>query len=181
MKTLFSLIIMAAAIGIFMFFTNDHFQNIKTLRTQAAEYDRALTQSKALLAQRDTLKQKYDSISQDNLDKIKKLAPDSVDNVRLIIDINGIATRRGMTIRGVKIQSGGSSTSKQGSLGPDNNPYGSIVLSFSVTAPYDVFKSFLKDLERSLRIVDVQTLAFTASDKTDVYDYSVTLKTYWLR
>ena len=172
---------MAASIGIFMFFTNDHFHNIQTLRTQAAEYDRALTQSKALLAQRDSLKTKYDSISPENLDKIKKLAPDSVDNVRLIIDINGIATRRGMTIRGIKIQSNAGSSAKQGSLGPDNNPYGSIVLSFSVTAPYDVFKGFLQDLERSLRVVDIQSLSFTASDKTDSYDYNVALKTYWLR
>ena len=179
MKTLFSFIIIALSAAIFGFYTNNHYQSIKTLRVQAAQYDKALTQSKLLLAQRDTLKKKYDEIPQESLDRLKKLAPDSVDNVRLIIDINGIAARRGMTIRNIKIQSG--NAGKQGAIGPDNNPYGSIILSFSVSAPYDSFRGFLQDLEKSLRIVDITSLGFTASDKGDVYDYNLALRTYWLR
>lgn len=97
----------------------------------------------------------------------------------MIIDINGIAAKRGMTIRGIKIQSG--TATKQGAIGPDNNPYGSISLSFSVTAPYDTFKGFLRDLETSLRIVDVTSISFAATEKGDIYDYGVTMRTYWLR
>jgi Tfp pilus assembly protein PilO len=179
MKTLFSFVLIAASVALFVMFTNTHYQQIKALRAQAAEYDSALTQSKILLAQRDSLKKKYDEIPQENLDKLKKLAPDSVDNVRLVIDINGIAARRGMTIRNIKIQNG--NAGKSGNIGPDNNPYGSMLLSFSVTAPYDSFKGFLQDLERSLRIVDITSLSFNANDKGDVYDYGVTLRTYWLR
>ncbi len=179
MKTLFSFIIMIASVLIFAFYTNDHYQNIKDLRVQAAQYDKALTQSKLLLAQRDSLKKKYDEILPEDLEKIKKLAPDSVDNVRLIIDINGIAAKKDMTIRSIKIQN--TAPSRQGAIGPDNNPYGSIQLSFSTTGPYEKFKDFMRSLEGSLRIVDVTSLAFTATDKNDVYDYSVSIRTYWLR
>jgi Tfp pilus assembly protein PilO len=179
MKTIISFILIIASVAIFIFYTNDHYGKVKELRIQADQYDKALTQSKQLLAQRDVLKKQYDAIPQENLDKLKKLVPDAVDNVRLIIDINGIASRRGMTIKGIKIQ--GNSSAKSGSVGPDNNPYGSIILSFNVTAPYGAFKGFLQDLEKSLRIVDVTSLSFSATEKSDTYDYNVSLRTYWLR
>jgi len=179
MKAFFALILIALGVGLFFVFTDPHYQNIKNLQLQAADYNQALTQSKVLLAQRQTLSDEYDQIDPTNLDRIAKLVPDSVDNVRLIIDINGIAARRGMTIKGIRIA--GASGTSDTSIGPDNNPYGSISLTFDVTAPYPEFKQFLEDLEQSLRIVDITSLSFTSSDKNDQYDYTVTLRTYWLK
>jgi len=179
MKAFFSLILIALAVGLFFLFTDPNYQHLKELQLQASDYNQALTQSKILLAQRQALSDQYDQIAPASLDRIKKLVPDSVDNVRLIIDINGIAARRGMTIKSIRIA--GASGTTQSALGPDNNPYGSISLTFAVTAPYDEFKQFLKDLEQSLRIVDITSLSFTSTDKGDQYNYSVTLRTYWLK
>jgi len=178
MKTIFSIILILLAGGIFFFYTNPQYENIKTLQAEASDYNTALTQSKTLIAERDTLKTQYDQIPAADLDRIQKLVPDSVDNVRLIIDINGIALNRGLTIRNIKITSGQSGGT---TLGPDESPYGSIDLSFTVTSSYNTFQQFLQDLESSLRIVDVDSLSFTATDKTDQYDYNVSLRTYWLK
>jgi len=180
MKALIALILIALGAGLFFGFTDPHYQHLKNLQLQAADYNQALSQSKILLAQRQALSDQYDQIDPTSLDRIKKLVPDSVDNVRLIIDINGIAARRGMTIKSIRI-AGASGGTNQNAIGPDNNPYGSISLTFSVTAPYDRFKQFLKDLEQSLRLVDITSLSFGSSDKSDQYDYSITLRTYWLK
>lgn len=181
MKTFFSLFLLAMGVGLFFFYTNDNYQQIKNLQAQAADYNQALSQSNSLLAQRNVLKKQYDQISPDDLDRLQKLVPDSVDDIRLIIDINGIAARRGMTIKNIKIN--GDETPSNGAiaLGPDTAPYKSLVLSFGVSAPYAQFKGFLEDLEQSLRIVDVTALSFTPTDKSDVYDYSISIRTYWLK
>lgn len=178
MKTIFSIILILLAGGLFYFYTNPQYQNVKALEVEQANYNTALTQSKKLIAQRQTLTDEYNQIPGADLDRIQKLVPNSVDNVRLIIDMNGIALNRGLTIRNIKIsggQSGGAT------LGPDSNPYGSMELSFTVTASYDTFQQFLQDLEGSLRIVDVDSLSFTSTDKSDQYDYNVSLRTYWLK
>ena len=55
-----------------------------------------------------------------------------------------------------------------------------IGLSFSVAGTYTNLRAFLADLERSLRIVDVRALSFTAGDK-DSNEYSIELDTYWFK
>ena len=64
-------------------------------------------------------------------------------------------------------------------IGPQGGRVKEVGLQFSVTGSYENFRMFLKDLEQSLRIVDVRTMNFGAS-KEDEYSYSVTLSTYKL-
>ena len=180
MKTISSLILVVAAVVVFVMYTNPQYQDIKALQSEAADYSEALDKSKTLLAERDNLQKIYKQISPDNLDKLNKLVPNSVDNVRLVIDINGIAARRGLAPRDIKINSADSAKTVS-TLGPNASGYGSIDLSFNVSAPYNTFIDFMKDLEQSLRLVDVTAVSFSSTDKGDTYDYSVSLRTYWLK
>ena len=143
-----------------------------------SSYDQALNNSRVILKKRDDLAAQYKLFSEKDLDSIKKLLPDHVDNVQLILDINGIAKSRGMTLKSIKIDEGDSSSGKV--IGPNKNPYSSILVSFKVTSSYQDFISFLDDMEQSLRIVDVTSLSFKSNDK-GIYDYDVTIKTYWLK
>jgi hypothetical protein len=119
--------------------------------------------------------------------KLEKILPDTVDNVRLILDINNIAdnatTNYGIILRGISVSGDLESLSEQNSRVVDrtSKKYGVINLSFSFTAPYGTFKAFMKDLENSLRLVDIKDFTVTGSDVSDVYNYSVSLDTYWLR
>lgn len=79
-------------------------------------------------------------------------------------------------------------------IGPDSALYDSVQLGFSVSGSYDNFLRFLGDLERSLRIVDVVSLSFGAGQSgsggqsaksqntsSDSYNYSMTIRTYYLK
>ena len=70
---------------------------------------------------------------------------------------------------------------KSAVIGESEAPYGTLTLSFNVTASYTTFLAFMRDLERSLRILDISSIKFGASDTSQVYDYEVTIKTYWLK
>ena len=53
-------------------------------------------------------------------------------------------------------------------------------MKFNIVASYDSFRSFINDLQESLRIVDISNVSFEATE-SGYYDYEVTIKTYWIK
>lgn len=176
MKFLTPILLVIVAGAVFFLYIDPQYANVKKLKAEAAQYDQALNNSKQLQTVRDELLSKYNTFSTSDITKLQKMLPDNVDNVRLILDIDGIASKYGMTIRNVLIDQ----TKPATDLGPDESKYQSIALRFSVNSTYDNFRNFLADLEQSLRIVDVVGVSFNASD-TDFSEYGISLKTYWLK
>lgn len=179
MKLFTPILFVIIAVALFFGYIDPEYTKVKELLQEQAQIDQALNRSKELQDERDKLLARYNTFPQVELDNLQKLLPDHLDNVRLILDLDSIASRYGMRVRGVTIA--GDSTRVQGKeLGPDTNAHGSVVLSFSVTGTYDTFRSFLGDLEKSLRLVDVVGLTFAATP-TGVYDFNLKVKTYWLK
>jgi len=179
MKQVLPILLILASIGIFVFFINTEYQKIKGLQTQIAGYNTALGKSRLVLQKREELQYKYSQFANSDLAALTKMLPDHVDNVQLILDINGIARKHNMSIGRIQInQDQPNNTSAP--IGPNNTPYASILVSFRTIASYDSFVAFMKDLEQGLRLVDVTDLAFKSTPK-DQNDYAVTIRTYWLK
>lgn len=179
MKTIIPIILIAASIGVFMLYTDSEYQKIKAIQLEIVDYDKALAKSREVLSKRQTLADKYKLFSGKDLESVKKLLPEHVDNIQLVLDINGIARNKGMNLKSIKIDEEKVSASNA-IIGADKKTYSSILVSFKVSSPYENFSDFLLELEQSLRIVDVTALSFRANDK-GVYDYNVTIRTYWLK
>lgn len=172
-------------------FTNPSYKEVKVLKAQASQYDTALTNSKKLQEQRDTLASKYHSISPASLERLSKLLPDNADNIRLIIDIQQMAQSYGMSLSAIKFDSTQNPIGVPGSqlaagtpaqLAQTQADYGMFNIEFSTTATYSNFLAFLKDIESSLRLTDVQSIDFSAGDPTkSTHVFTVKLKTYWLK
>src|SRR5258708_7571843 len=96
------IVLIGIAITVFFVFTNPIYSNTSGLKTQIASYSDALANSKALQSQRDALTAKYNAINPDDLAKLQKLLPDNVDNIRLILEIEQIASPYGMALTNVK-------------------------------------------------------------------------------
>lgn len=176
---IFPLLFAVVAGGLFFGFIDPSWGRIKELRAEAGQFDLALNRSRELQQTRDSLLSKYNTLSPSHLARLAKMIPDNVDNVRLILDIDSIAARYGMRVRDVALDADTSRTDR-GQIGPDESRFASRLLSFSVTGSYTEFRAFLEDLEQSLRLVDVMKIEFT-STASGVYDYSLTIKTYWLK
>ncbi|MES3005790.1 MAG: type 4a pilus biogenesis protein PilO [Patescibacteria group bacterium] len=178
MKFIFPILFIIVAVGIFIGYTNPLYQEIKAKQVELNTIAEANKKATQLRAVRESLTNERNQISQVDIDRLQKMLPDGVENVRLIIDINNIAAKYGMTIKSTRTNQG--SVDKGGAVGPDANRYGTISLSFMVTNSYENFQVFLKDLENSLRIVDVTALSFNSSNENK-YDFNVTIQTYWLK
>ncbi len=153
-------------------------RSIQSLRVEDARYQEALNNTTEIRKKRESLVQKRGEIDTQDLAKLEKLLPDNVDNIKLVIDMNQIAQNHSLSLKNIKLNT--SLKSEADKLGQDNNRYGTVGLSFTVSASYDNFQTFLADLEKSLRLVDITELTVAGND-TGVYDFSVSLKTYWLK
>lgn len=174
------LILLIAAIGLFAVYTNPSYQQSKATAAEVAQYNDALTKSQELKAVRDQLISKRNTFSADDVAKLQKILPDNVDNIRLIIDINNIAARHGLSLKDVQLGTVSDSRDTPNPLasGSSGDAVGSVTIGFSMNATYDDMLAFLQDLEHSLRIIDVQSLSFTVGGGKS--DYAFSIRTYWL-
>lgn len=191
-KVIFPIIMTVAAIGLFVVFTNPGYKEIGSLRVVQAAYDQALNNSQQLLKVRNDLMVKFNNFSTTDKDRLTKLMPDTVDNIRLIIDMQNIALTHGMTLKDIKYDARAQSNADTaaaargpatpGQLATNQKDYGTFELEFSVTGSYTNFLSFIGDVEQSLRIVDIESVTFQAADAgSSSMKYVIRVRTYWLK
>jgi Tfp pilus assembly protein PilO len=212
MKFITPIILIIVSVTSFLMFTNPTYKEVKELKAKATAYNEALATSARLQAERDALTAKYNSLLPEDLKRLTQLLPDTTDNVRLIIDLQRMAQAYGMTISSTKFDA---KSTKKTVTPPTGSPlqavgandvaqatrdYGVFELAFSTTGNYENFMKFLKDVESSLRLTDIQSVEFSsdqavqqqASNTSPVgisvgnsgtagYIYTVKLRTYWLK
>lgn len=189
MRYIFLLVIIAASVGVFVAVIIPRYDIIKTEQAQVSTYTSNLATANQLQQSRQALIAQYNTISQSDLTNLTTLLPDSVDNIRLIIQINALATTNGLSsLRNIDynasaVAADGTSTNTTGtnstsssttSSAPDTtsdpnqalSPYGQFVMSFQTSGQYSNFLSFLSDLEQNLRLVDVSDIEFTPATST---------------
>jgi Tfp pilus assembly protein PilO len=112
------------------------------------------------------------------------MLPANPQNVQLILELNAAASQYGMVLQNVKIDASTDTPTIPGRPGPGGQSpdVGNLTITFSVAGPYNGFTNFIKTIEKSLRIIDIQKATFTATDpKSTNYQYTVAVKTYWLK
>jgi Tfp pilus assembly protein PilO len=180
------IVLFVTAIGLFVLYTNPTYQHAKSVKIEVASYDDALDKSQELRKVRDEKVTTYNTFTQEEKDKLTRILPDNVDNIHLIIDINNVAARRGLSLKNVTLGviSDSATTRSATAVGASGSAVGSVSLGFSVSATYEDMLLFLADLEHSLRVMDTEKLSFTvSSDKKTAsgpIDYSISVRTYWL-
>ncbi len=182
MKNLMPFILILAAIGIFFTFIDSQYENVKMTKEEIRENDRLLGLALQLRDEREKLQVKYNSIGEEQRNKLKKVLPDTVDNVRLILDIDSIASSidSGISVANISVQEDQNQNQDSRIVDRSGRDFGKIGMSFSVSADYNTFKEFLQALEDSLRLIDINSFSVQAGEGL-FYNYNVSLDTYWLR
>lgn len=183
MKSIFPYIFIALSVGLFLVFVRPIYKDIKLLREDVTAYNLALTHSTDLQKVRDDLASKYSNITPANKERLAHFLPNSVDNIQLMLELEKMASARGMTLKNITFAPPQGEESTVGA-----NKYGTFDLQFRTQASYETFVLFLKDLERNLRQIDVQLVTFSVSDASkqilldpNVYEFTLKIKTYWLK
>lgn len=159
---------------------------VKALQAKYAENDQTLDLAAELTEKREDLRKRYSKIKDEERALLAKLLPSTVDNVRLVNEIYAMAKKHNVTIGNVAVGEEAAGDAERGNraaasdIASRGRAYGVLPVSFGAKAGYGDFESFLRDLELSLRLVDVRSVSLKTS-ATGEYDWTVKLDTYWLR
>jgi Tfp pilus assembly protein PilO len=188
------LILIGISVAVFLIFVNPMYKEVSSLRTEINSYNEALNNSNVLDNERDKLTKKYNAIDPADLDKLQKLLPDNVDNIRLILEIEKLASPYGMVLKDIryntqKKEEGTNTNTLQGGQSVSSvggSDFGVWTLEFSTEGSYKNFLSFLKDLESNLRVVDIASIQFSSTNDitkgtSESYKYAFKINTYWMK
>lgn len=151
--------------------------------------EQALAAADEYKAKQNTLASARNAIDPENLARISTFLPDSVDNVGLILDINALAARSGLSLSNIDVVANDASAARTNTKAPPpaaalpvarTNLVGSVDISLSAIGAYTALQSFLIGIEKSARLLDVRDIVVKGSD-TGIYNYQMTLRLYWLR
>ncbi len=185
-KSLVSVAGVLIAGGIFFAFTQPSYDTVQALGAQIGEYNQALEKAAELQKLKQSLLSRYNAFNPADLERLQKLLPDHVDNVRLVLDLDNMAGRHSMALQNVVISNPNETRKSDiiGTLGEARQKFDSLTLKFGLTGTYPNFTAFLADLESSLRIVDLVSLSMDQTGDRGAepsYAYQVEIRTYWLK
>lgn len=193
-KLIISILAFAVAAALFVGYTRPTYDKVEAVKKDIQEFDQALEKSRELQELKRGLLSRYNTFNERDLARLAKLLPDHVDNVRLVLDLDNLASRYGMAVQNVLISNSAEEDPQAvtvlGSLGAQGEKFDSLTMQFATVGTYPNFVRFLEDLESSLRIVDLVALtieeATIASEEEiefeePLYEYNLAIRTYWLK
>lgn len=146
--------------------------SIKSLQELNSGYTEALTQADSLYAQAETLQAQYSRVSNDQKSKMALMVPDQIDKVRLLSEVTNIINTSGLGVRELAYSDGPTNQAGKGVAS----------VSFSVRATYPQFKALMENIEKSLRLFSIQSVAFAAPTREgEGVSYQVKLDTYFMK
>jgi len=161
----------------FLLISPIYFTDIKALELKRDSFNEALSNSREVQKKRDDLLVKYTSISKDDLDRLDKILPNQPGAMKFILEMENISQRNGVVMKNIEVKDTGNKASAGAGEGGGGSVQ-SIPFSMSVTSPYASFRSFLKDIERDLRLTDINSMRVSAGEK-DFYEFNLTGTFYW--
>ena len=163
------------AIGIFFLYINPTWSgSIATAKAAIASDNDALVAANQYTAQQNELASARDAISPADLALLTTFLPDSVNNVRIILDLNALAARSGLSLSSINVASsaGASSSGTSSGASPDyRNKSGNFgrYLSERSRHLHMALQNFLQGVERSAVFLMYRTLRSVALDHRRVF------------
>jgi len=181
MRSLMPILLITVSLALFYVFIDPRLEVVRDLVEEENQYQEAILKAEELMVVRDQLLSQYNSIPDSDLNRLERIVPDSVNFVKLVADIDSIGGNHGIVPKGINI-----AEVLDQSLGIGDpaslKPYLSSTISFSFISSYEDLVSFLTDLEKSLQMIDIKSITFSAEgENRGLYTFNVSFDTYWLR
>ncbi len=171
-----AVIFIRAAIGVFWGWTMPMLGQMQALQKDIADLNSVMSRFYDLRQIKNDLTTTYNSISSKDYAQLNQIAPHSIQEGDLIVEFENLAATNGMVLKRIDIKPA-AKEEKSVKLATRDSADG-ISLNLVIDGTYGSLKAFLRQVEDSLRVVDVKTLSFVAGDK-DFYEFNITAEAYF--
>lgn len=163
----------------YVLYIDQTYQDILALRAKKADYETAINNAEKVRDLQAKLLSEMEAIDERDQGRLKKLLPQSYDPVLVLYDLNTFAQKRGISLRSptVVIPPLDAKVDAQTTVTE-------VLVKFSVSAPYAIFRSFIADIERELALRDIRSLRISGAEnegpvlESSVFTYQVEIAGY---
>lgn len=135
------------------YFIFPSYENLKVLEKENEALLAVVDEMKGLVDKKNELYDLYNSVSEGDRKKINELVPSNPKLAEYLVKLDILTSRNGVSFSSVNFGD---------PSGAPDAPYMTSVLSLALSGSYETFKIFLKDLEKYVRIIDVDSFGFSA-------------------
>ena len=185
-KSLVPTLSIIVSLVLFIFVAKPQFNEAQTINADYTEYQDTIQKYEEFNAEINALKSKKNDIRISDRERIDAIIPSSIDNPRMLVDLEAMAKKHSLLFGNIKTDKGtenvNAQTSNKSTTPEAQNNENRLItndISFDVIGTYDQFKNFLSEIESSMTLMEVKTISFTATEGA-FQQYSVTVQTYAL-
>lgn len=181
------LLLGAGLIG--FFYLRPSWENFQATRKNNADLENLSVELDELISGRDVLLQKINSVSKANLDRIEHALPKNAQTADFLVFLEELSNKHALKLN---TSFEGASETRGRAVSSQPRPSGATPIQggedaireltggISIAGPYEAVRSFLADLEKSLRITDTVSISFSSpSDLKNQFQFSLNLKSYY--
>jgi len=169
-------------LGLFYLYISPEYTKIGTLQAERDNYDEILSKSVELRQIRAELGEKTSRFRETDLAKLDKMIPVQMDLVRLVLETDSLALKHAIVIHDIETSSNDDVKDSNGQSVGIADKYKTLTLSFTFETDYSNLGGFIKDIEKSLRIMDIVKVEVnTNKERPSFQDYQMTINTYSLK
>jgi hypothetical protein len=153
---------------------------LQSLIDQKQGYANTLATIGSIETKKNELATKFGNITETEKKDIETFLPNSLNLVRFISQIDAVAANSGISIGNISSKDTTLAAGEPVEGVTPQGTYNTALIGFSFLASYEAFNAFMNELEKSMRILDINSVKLTSKDK-GIYAYDVEFKTYWLK
>lgn len=169
MKIIINLALLGLAYYAIFFLAKPQWEEAKNVKQEVNSYKETLDNIHKMQELRNKLLREYNSISEDEKKKLENMFASSLNEGELMEMFSGLAEVNELIFLDIAFDKNTGANQSAAVIGGGkaaNNSYAPYGINISVEGSYNALKSFLKSVEKSLVIIDVETISFNAA-KTD--------------
>lgn len=156
MKSLLSTFVIVVCIGAYFLYIKPLSVEVRVLGSKVQEYEDVLNQVKEIKEKRDSLVDQYNNISPENIDKLSKIIPETVNPVVVLNDMSTVGASYGVIVKDFKVKE--NSGNDRGEAVETQSTFKTTTISAGLTGAYPQFIEFLNEIESSLSLFDIVSL-----------------------
>ncbi len=182
MQTIISAIIIILSIASVVVFGVPQYELYKKQTVEQSGYSTILDNAKKLKQTQTELISRSNQLSAEQRFKLEKIIPDNPNNVPLILDLSTVAGGYGIKFQSIKTEEQKPEINPQKKTETLPADIGVLRVDIVMTGTYTGITEFVRTIEKSLRIIDITGLSFSAaSEDKPTITATMSFRTYWLR
>jgi len=175
-QILLSIIFIAGAVGVFFGWTQGTLDQIAAINDDKKSLEDVLSRFYELRKTKNDLTEKYNSIRAEDINRLEEIIPYSANEGELIVEFENLTRDHGLLLKQINISP--EQEKKSSVLVLEEERYKDVPITLTIDGSYFSFKEFLASVEKSLRIIDIESISFNAGG-LDSYEFVISAKAYF--